>query len=197
MEFKQTEYYGLAVKPEQCPQDGLPEIILSGRSNVGKSTLVNGLARRRNIARTSRTPGKTRQILFFKVDELFYLVDLPGYGHAVASKKDKKAFAQLADDYLGSQRPMALILLLLDIRISPTVQDRQMLHWLEESGHPWQILLTKADKLSRSAARQRQLAIAAELDLVDAEELLVISAQAGTGLDELRSLIGQAVDQYS
>lgn len=197
MKFAQTEFFGVAVKPEQCPREGLPEIILSGRSNVGKSSLVNSLARRKSLARTSRTPGKTRQILFFKVDGLFYLVDLPGYGHAVVSKTEKKAFSQLADDYLGSDRPFALILLLLDIRISPTVQDRQMLHWLEESGHPWQILLTKADKLSRSAARNRQLAIAKDLDLLDAEELLVVSAQNGTGLDELRGLIGQAVEQFT
>ncbi|MDW7659450.1 MAG: ribosome biogenesis GTP-binding protein YihA/YsxC, partial [Bacillota bacterium] len=172
IQFRNTEFVGVAVSEEQCPKDRLPEIVMSGRSNVGKSSLINSLADQRKIARISNTPGKTRQIIFFRIDQALYLVDLPGYGHAAVSKQAKLILSQLADTYLNSDRPIALVLLLLDIRISPTKQDRQMLEWLEQSGKPWRIILTKADKLSRSAGLMRRQAIARELDLADAAELV-------------------------
>jgi GTP-binding protein len=193
IQFRNTEFIGVAVAAEQCPKDQLPEIVMSGRSNVGKSSLVNSLADQRKIARISNTPGKTRQIIFFRVDLSLYLVDLPGYGHAAVSKQERMNLSQLADNYLNSDRPIALVLLLLDIRISPTVQDRQMLEWLEQSGRPWRIILTKADKLSRSAGLARRQAIARELDLADEAELVVFSSKSREGLDTIRSLIAAAV----
>jgi GTP-binding protein len=193
IQFRNTEFTGVAVSEEQCPRDRLPEIVMSGRSNVGKSSLVNSLADQRKIARISNTPGKTRQIIFFRVDLALYLVDLPGYGHAAVSKQERMNLSQLADNYLNSDRPIALVLLLLDIRINPTVQDRQMLEWLEQSGRPWRIILTKADKLSRSAGLARRQAIARELDLADEAELVVFSSKNREGLDTIRALIAAAV----
>ena len=193
IQFRNAEFVGVAVSEEQCPKDRLPEIVMSGRSNVGKSSLVNSLADQRKIARISKTPGKTRQIIFFRIDQSLYLVDLPGYGHAAVSKQVKLTLSQLADTYLNSDRPIALVFLLLDIRISPTEQDRQMLEWLEQSGRPWRIILTKADKLSRSAGLIRRQTIARELDLADAAELVVFSSKNREGLDTIRSLIATAV----
>lgn len=197
IQFRNTEFAGVAVADEQCPRDRLPEIVMSGRSNVGKSSLVNSLAGQRKIARISNTPGKTRQIIFFRVDQSLYLVDLPGYGHAAVSKKEKMSLSQLADTYLNSERPIALVLLLLDIRISPTAQDRQMLDWLEQSGRPWRIILTKSDKLSRAAGLARRQAIARELDLADADELVVFSSKNREGLDTIRTLIAAAINNMA
>lgn len=194
VQFKNAEFIGVAATLRQCPRDNLPEVVLSGRSNVGKSSLINSLVSRSSIARVSRTPGKTRQLIFFRVDQSFYLVDLPGYGHAVVARKEKDAFSQLADSYLNSRRPIALVLLLLDIRISPTRQDRQMLDWLRQSGQPWHIVLTKADKLSRSAGLLRRQAIADDLDLADAEQPVVFSCKNGEGIDKVRGLIASALN---
>lgn len=191
--FQNTVFSGVAAQIDQCPQDGRPEIVMSGRSNVGKSSLVNALAGQRKIARISQMPGKTRQIVFFGVDQALYLVDLPGYGHAAVSRDTREALAQLADSYLTSERPIALILLLLDIRIDPNANDRQMLAWLEQSGHPWRIVLTKTDKLSRSAALARQKAIASALDLADSSELILFSSKTKTGTDTIRALIEAAI----
>ena len=183
----------VAVRTDQCPRKQLPEIVMSGRSNVGKSSLINALSGRRQIARVSNTPGKTRQILFFELDQACYLVDLPGYGHAAVAREAQGSFARLTDEYLNSDRPIALILLLLDIRVGPTVQDVQMLRWLESSGHPWRMVLMKSDKLSRSAALQRRREIARSLDLADQEELLVCSARNKDGIEALRAVIEAAL----
>lgn len=189
IQFRQTEFVGVAAMISQCPGAGLPEIILSGRSNVGKSSLVNALADNRQLARTSNTPGKTRLIIYFLIDRRLLLVDLPGYGHAVASRRAKQAFSDLADQYLTAGRPIALVLLLLDIRHSPSAEDRQMIEWLEAGGLPYRIVLTKADKLSRTESLERRRAIAAELQLAEPDELLVFSAVTRQGVDDLRRLI--------
>ena len=194
IQFKKADFSGVAANLSQCPQDNLPEIVLSGRSNVGKSSLINSLLGRSGLARVSRTPGKTRQLIFFRIDESFYLVDLPGYGHAAVGRREKEAYSQLADAYLNSPRPIALILHLLDIRINPTAQDRQMLAWLRQAGKPWRIVLTKADKVSRSAGLLRCQAIARELDLAGTDLPIVFSGQNGTGVNVVRGLIASVLN---
>ncbi len=192
--FRQAQLDRVAVSADQYPRDGLPEIVMAGRSNVGKSSLINSLADNKRLARISQAPGKTRQILFFKLGQACYLVDLPGYGYARASRTEREQFSKRTDDYLQADRPIALILLLLDCRITPTAQDQLMLQWLEASGHPWRIVLTKTDKLSRSAARTHRRDMARFFDLASQEELVLFSAKTGEGLDALRAIIEAAVE---
>ncbi len=195
--FRQATFSGVAVDASQYPTDGLPEIIIAGRSNVGKSSLINRLTDQRKLARISQAPGKTRQVLFFKVGESCYLVDLPGYGYARVSRTEQELFSKRTETYLQENRPIALLLLLLDIRIEPTAQDLQMLNWLEESGCDWRIVLTKSDKLSRSAAIRHHRDFARYFDLADENELILFSAQTGAGTEELRSVIEAAVDHFN
>ena len=189
IDFRKTRFLGVAADLKQCPAPIHPEVVLSGRSNVGKSSLVNTLADNRTLARTSNTPGKTRLIIYFSIDDRILLTDLPGYGFAKVSREIKAGFSALADTYLTSGRPVALVLHLLDIRHDPSRDDLQMIKFLHSSRIPYQVVLTKADKLSRLQAVQRCEQIAAALDLESSAELLVFSATAKTGVDELRQCI--------
>ncbi len=187
--FRKTDFIGVAAELNQCPAPLIPEVVLSGRSNVGKSSLINTLADNRRLARISANPGKTRLIIYFKVDNRLLLTDLPGYGYAAASYEAKAAFSQLADTYLNSGRPIALVLHLLDIRHAPSNEDRQMMDWLTSKKMPFFIILTKADKLSRVQMMKRQREIAADLGLADLAALLMFSAEAKLGVQELRQKI--------
>jgi GTP-binding protein len=187
--FQNTIFAGVAASLKDCPQVVVPEIILSGRSNVGKSSLVNALAGNGRLARISSTPGKTRLVVYFQVDRQLLLTDLPGYGYASVSRGKRAAYSQLADQYLNSGRPIALVLHLLDIRHAPSEDDQLMLNWLQQCGIPYRIVLTKADKLSRSQIQQARSSIASALGLADPESLLIFSAETGTGVHELRALL--------
>ncbi|NLA95977.1 MAG: YihA family ribosome biogenesis GTP-binding protein [Clostridiaceae bacterium] len=141
--------YVAAASREQFPKPARREIVFAGRSNVGKSTLVNALSKRKNLARTSKTPGKTRLVFFYDVSPDFYFVDLPGYGFARISQGEKEAFSHVTDQYFESDRPVALVLVLIDIRRGFGEADHQMLEYLSHYDIDWQVILTKADKLSR------------------------------------------------
>lgn len=193
IDFRKTEFIGVAATLAQCPPPDWPEVVLSGRSNVGKSSLINILGDNRRLARTSMTPGKTRLVIYFMVDRKFLLTDLPGFGYAKVSHQAKEAFSELADRYLSSGRPVALVLHLLDIRHPPTSNDRLMLEWLQTCDLPYQIVLTKSDKLSRSQMLQRQREMAVELGCGDPEQLLVFSTENRQGVERLRQVIVQAV----
>ncbi len=193
IDFRKTEFWGVAANLKQCPPSLQPEIVLSGRSNVGKSSLVNALADNRRLARISVSPGKTRLIIYFIIDGQVLLTDLPGYGYARVSQQTKAAFSELADSYLTSGRPVALVLHLLDIRHSPSADDRQMLMWLKAQGLPFQIVLTKADKLSRNQILQRQRELIEELQFENADHLLVFSATSKQGVNELRQVIADTL----
>jgi GTP-binding protein len=195
IQFRNTEFMGVAARLDQCPPPNLPEVILSGRSNVGKSSLVNTLAGNRQLARTSGTPGKTRLVVYFKIDGRLLLTDLPGYGYGNVSKSCKQDYSSLAGDYLGSQRNIILILHLMDIRHLPTMQDKQMLSWLKYHEQPFQIVLTKADKMSRAEISNAKREIAAETGIADPETMIAFSAKTGLGADELRSLINSAFER--
>lgn len=148
--------YLAAGSARQFPRAGKAEIAFAGRSNVGKSTLVNALSRRKKLARTSKTPGKTRLVFFYDVSPDYYFVDLPGYGYAKVSDGEKEAFSKVTDEYFEAERPTVLVLLLLDIRRGFGDLDLQMLDYLCHHGLTWQVVLTKADKLSRQAARRAE-----------------------------------------
>lgn len=153
--------YVAAASSKQFPKPSKREIVFVGRSNVGKSSLVNALSKRKNLARTSKTPGKTRLVFFYDVSPDFYFVDLPGYGYAKTSQGEKQAFSRVTDQYFEAERPIALVLVLLDIRRGFGDADLQMLDYLSHYGMNWQVVLTKADKLSKQeVARAEQKALA-------------------------------------
>ena len=166
------------------PPSDLPEVAFAGRSNVGKSSLLNKLVRRKAFARVSNTPGRTREINFFKVNDQFVLADLPGYGYARISKERKAEWRPLIEGYLRSSPALRGVVQLLDVRHDPTEDDRQMLDFLAELETPTVVVLTKIDKLSPQAAADRVREIGERLRL-DADQIIPFSAVTGAGRDEL------------
>ena len=137
-----------AVKPSQYPKNNLPEIVLVGKSNVGKSSFINTMINRKKLARTSSEPGKTRQINFYNIDEKFYFVDLPGYGYSKMSKKEQEQVGNFIEEYLFNREQISLIVFLIDIRHSPTENDKLMYDYVIRSGLPFIIITNKADKIA-------------------------------------------------
>jgi GTP-binding protein len=166
------------------PQNDLPEVAFAGRSNVGKSSLLNKLVRRKAFARVSNTPGRTREINFFKVNDQFVLADLPGYGYARISKERKAEWRPLIEGYLRRSTALRGVVQLLDVRHDPTEDDRQMLDFLAELETPTVVVLTKIDKLTPKAAAKRVQEIG-ELLHLDADQMIPFSAVSGAGRDEL------------
>ena len=186
---------GMAEKHGWRPDSPLPEVAFAGRSNVGKSSLLNTLVRRKSFARVSRTPGRTREINFFRVNNEFVLVDLPGYGYARISKEKKSEWRPMIESYLRRTTQLRGIVLLLDIRREPSEDDRAMLDFLAEVEVPTIVALTKTDKLSKAVARGRPGEIARTLAL-DTEQIIPFSAQTGEGrvelLEAITTLVGVA-----
>lgn len=176
------------------PPDTLPEIAFAGRSNVGKSSLLNTLLRRKAIARVSNTPGRTRQINFFSVNKQFVLADLPGYGYAKISKERKAEWRPLIEGYLKSSKQLAGVVLLLDVRHDPSPDDMQMFDFLADVGVPTIIVATKTDKLGAVAVRERLAALTEILGL-DAEQLVPFSSRTGDGRDELAIALNELLAQ--
>ena len=148
MIVKNPKFEISAVGPKQYPKNGLPEIVLVGKSNVGKSSFINTMINRKKLARTSSAPGKTRQINFYNIDDTFYLVDLPGYGYSKMSKKEQEQVGHFIEEYLAKRQEIALIIFLIDIRHNPTDNDRLMYRYIISSGFPCLILANKADKIA-------------------------------------------------
>lgn len=174
------------------PGRGLPQLAVCGRSNVGKSSLINSLCLRRNLAKTSATPGKTRLINVFLIDQAFHLIDLPGYGYARVSKREQESWGQMMNDYFSRAETLKLALHLVDIRHEPSAQDREMNAFLYQTGLPFLVVATKADKLSR-AQRQRQLLPIARALAVQPWEIIPFSSQTGEGREALVRAISQGM----
>ncbi|MFA5354668.1 MAG: ribosome biogenesis GTP-binding protein YihA/YsxC [Thermodesulfovibrionales bacterium] len=174
-----------AVGPKQYPSTGYPEIVLAGRSNVGKSSLINSLCSRRTVARTSSQPGKTQTINFFAVNEQMYLVDLPGYGYAAASQGKRREWRDFIVNYLQNRDKLALIVHLIDLRHEPMKNDRDASAWLSGLNIPYVIVGTKADKISRGRRSAHIAAIRKGLNLPSSVPALVYSSETGEGRDEL------------
>jgi GTP-binding protein len=179
---------GLASIGGWRPELDLPEIAFAGRSNVGKSSLLNKLLKRRSFARVSKTPGRTREINFFKVNGAFLLADLPGYGYAKVSKSRSADWGPLIESYLRGTRQLRGVVQLLDVRHDPTEDDRQMLDFLADVTVPVMFVATKIDKLSQAAAARRVGELAIMLQ-VDEDHIIPFSAQTGAGRDELAEAI--------
>ena len=148
MNFKNPKFEISEVKPSQYPKNNLPQIVLVGKSNVGKSSFINTILNRKNLARTSNTPGKTRQINFYNIDNSFYFVDLPGYGYSKLSKQEQVNMGKFIEDYLEKCQNISLIIQLLDIRHDPTNDDILMLDYIKKTNLPFMLVANKADKIA-------------------------------------------------
>lgn len=188
MNFNKAEFYTSYGKFSQIPRSEKIEIAFSGRSNVGKSSLINKLLNRKALAKVSSMPGKTVTINFFNVDEIF-IVDLPGYGYAKVSKTEKERWAELIEGYLHDDRTLALVFQLIDMRHPPTKDDLHMIDFLIESEIPFVIALTKADKLTNNQRKARLDAFANEIPYFDDITVVEFSAQTGEGVEEIRAII--------
>jgi GTP-binding protein len=194
MKIKQSEFVISAAGESQFPEDGLPEVALAGRSNVGKSSLLNRLLLRRNLARTSSQPGKTQTLNYYRINEVLYFVDFPGYGYAKVSKSQREAWGKLAERYLRDRKQLKLVLQLVDLRHPPSAEDRSMFEWLFHYGIPMCVVATKADKISRNQMPKHAKVVRQTLGMPGHVPLLIFSSETGQGREELWSLIEQAVD---
>lgn len=178
---------------EQIPKDTRPQVALAGRSNVGKSSLLNRLVGRRGLAKVSGTPGKTRSLNFFLINDAYYLVDLPGYGYARVSKDIKQSWGKLIESYLRTSEALAGLVLLLDCRRDPTPEDAQLLSWLAARELPALIALTKADKLTRNQLNRKETQVEQELGL----SAIATSSKSGVGKIDLLRAVNELVDEFS
>ncbi len=185
--YRKAKFIASYGKTSQIPESTCPEVCFVGRSNVGKSSIMNKLFDRKNLVKVSSTPGKTSNVNFFEADGVHF-VDLPGYGFAQRSKSERERWADLIFDFLDMERSFNLIVALVDIRHDPSKLDHQMIEFLQEGGYPFVVALTKADKLSRNQQGRQLATIRKQLD-VPAEDIIMTSSQTGLGIDELKRRI--------
>ncbi|WP_297814013.1 ribosome biogenesis GTP-binding protein YihA/YsxC [uncultured Finegoldia sp.] len=167
MKIKYSDLEKIAFLKEQYPDESLPEIAFCGRSNVGKSSFINSILDRKNLARTSSKPGKTRTVNFYIANGEFRLVDLPGYGYAQTSKSEKKKWAKVIETYLNNRKNLYEVFLIVDIRHKPTLQDKQMYNWVLESGFCGFVIATKLDKIGKTMIKKNLNIIKKELQIND------------------------------
>lgn len=195
--IRRLEFLGGQASPAGWkPTSELPEIAFSGRSNVGKSSLLNKLVKRKALARVSSTPGKTREINFFRVNDAFHLVDLPGYGYARLSKSAREAWRPLIEGYLRTSEYLRGVVQLIDARHPPSGDDLRMMDFLATVGVPTIVVATKVDKLSKAERTQTLVSLAARLGIED-EQLIPFSARTGEGRDELAHAVVSLLAQPS
>lgn len=185
MIIKQSEFVISAVKREQYPMDGRAEIAFVGRSNVGKSSIINALTNRKKLAKVSQTPGKTRLINFFIINNDFHLVDLPGYGYAKVSKKEQQSWGKTIETYLYDRKELKRVVLLVDSRHKPTGDDIMMYDWIKHYGYDAVVVATKSDKLSNNDLVKSKKIIRETLKIAPEEQLYFFSSLNKRGKDEL------------
>ncbi|MCH4171080.1 MAG: ribosome biogenesis GTP-binding protein YihA/YsxC [Lactobacillus sp.] len=183
MQFSDIKMVISAVDPKQYPTDGLPEIALSGRSNVGKSSLINTLLSRKGVARTSSTPGKTQTLNFYNIASRLYFVDVPGYGYAKVSKKQREQFGHIIETYLQTRKQMKGVVLLVDARHVPTSDDVSMYNYLKYYEVPTLVVATKVDKIKRGQRVKQSKLIANALDMDPDDDLIFFSSETKEGHD--------------
>ncbi len=177
MIIKNPKFEISAVSPKQYPTNQLPEIVLAGKSNVGKSSFINTLINRKSLARTSSTPGKTRQINFYNMDNIFYFVDLPGYGYSKMSKQEQLKVGQFIEKYLSIRENIQLIILILDIRHNPTEDDKLMYNYIKSTNIPFIIVANKADKIAITKVDNATEEIKKELKILEGTEIIPFSSE--------------------
>jgi len=184
MKIVSVEFIKSALKKADYPEESLPEVAFAGRSNVGKSSLINTLLNRKNVARTSSSPGRTQMLNFFRINNQLHFVDLPGYGFARVPIKVRAKWKPMVEDYLKYRKTLKLIILLLDIRRVPSTDDASLIRWLETFGIPFLVVLTKSDKISKSKCNTQQKIIKDFL-LLRKDEIICFSAITKKGRQEI------------
>lgn len=192
MEIKQAEFITSMAQYGNFAGKGLPQIAVAGKSNVGKSSLINKLCNRNKLAKTSATPGKTKLINVFLLNKTFHLIDLPGYGFAKVDKAEKARWGKMMQDYFELADELRHVFCLVDIRHEPTEDDKNMNTFLRQMGIPFTVIATKADKISR-AARQKHLAPICRALMVQPWEVICWSSEDGTGRDQVQKLIDEVL----
>lgn len=197
MIIKQAELETVCGITSKLPDNQFPEVAFAGKSNVGKSSLINGLLNRKSLARTSSQPGKTQTINFYKVNQELYLVDLPGYGYAKVSNEIKAKWGRMIENYLHGSKQLKAVFLLVDIRHEPSANDKDMYQWIVAQGYEPVIIATKLDKIKRSQV-QKQIKILKEgLKLLPGTQLIPFSAETKQGRDEIWDVICSFVEEPS
>ena len=194
MNYNNAKFFASYGKFEQIPEPSRAEIAFSGRSNVGKSSLINKIFNRKSLARVSAVPGKTATINFYELENV-YCVDLPGYGYAKVSKSEKERWNKLIGGYLGAERDLSLVFQLIDFRHPPTADDISMVNFLIDGEFPFVIVLTKADKLSKNQRAERREKLKTELPCADELTIIEFSAETGEGADEIRAIIEEIAEE--
>ncbi|NOU90999.1 YihA family ribosome biogenesis GTP-binding protein [Paenibacillus sp. LMG 31460] len=193
MKVNQAEFIISAVGPSQYPEDALPEIALAGRSNVGKSSLINCLISRKNLARTSSQPGKTQTLNYYKINQDLYFVDLPGYGYAKVSKTKREQWGKFIESYLMNRETLRLVMQLVDLRHPPSKDDQAMYEWLRHNDVPVIVVATKADKIPKSRWPKHIKIVRETLGMDKGVQPLMFSSELGLGKDELWGILEQAI----
>lgn len=192
MNFQKVSFVLSAASAKDFRRDGLPQIVFAGKSNVGKSSVINRVLQRKNYARVGESPGKTVHINYFLVDETAYLVDLPGYGYAKVPMSEKERWAKLMETYFAEEGLITLGIMIVDARHAPTALDKVMADYFKSSGSPFIVVANKLDKLKKSEIEPNMQRIADDLGLPDICNVLPFSAEKGTGRDDLVGLIEAA-----
>lgn len=195
MKITKAEFLVSAVTDKQYPDESLPEIAFAGRSNVGKSSLLNLLTNRKKLAKVSQNPGKTRQINFFVINDSFRIVDLPGYGYARVSRSESESWGKMMERYLENRPNLLKVVQLVDCRHEPSAQDVQMYEYLKYYGLSGLVVATKADKLSKNELNRNLSLIRKSLSLEKDDILLAVSAVNKTGTDELLGVIDKIIHE--
>lgn len=195
MIIKQSEFIKSAVTKDQYPEDYRIEVAFVGRSNVGKSSLINSITNRRKLAKVSGTPGRTRLINFFLINDDFYLVDLPGYGYAKVSKSEKEKWGKIIEDYLIQREQLKRVVLLVDSRHKPTADDILMYDWINHYGYDVLVVATKSDKISRNELKKNEKIIRDTLNLKPEHKLVFFSSLKKDGRDEFVDLVFNFIEE--
>lgn len=194
MKYEKAEFKSAYGTFEQLPVSDLPEIAFAGRSNVGKSSLLNKLFMRKNLARVSSVPGKTITINFYGVDGVNF-VDLPGYGYAKVSRSEKQRWANMMEGYFNSNRNIKLVVQLIDMRHPPTADDIMMMDFLESTGVDFVVVMTKSDKLNKGDYKKRLEKSREELSFIDSEYIIPFSSQTGENIDKIKAVIESHLEE--
>lgn len=197
MVIKQAELETVCGITSRLPENTKPEVAFSGKSNVGKSSLINGLLNRKSLARTSSQPGKTQTINFYSVNQELYLVDLPGYGYAKVAQEVKAKWGKMIENYLHSSRQLKAVFLLIDIRHEPSANDREMYDWIVHQGYEPIIIATKLDKIKRSQVQKQLKLLRESLKPVPGTRMIPFSAETKQGREEIWEIIDGFLEEES